>query len=348
LILGLSFGMSDAVVRAAPAAQLAARQGTRKPLHDVFLAIRDDDTAPLESVLKDSLGLEISILRADIGKVPFGEVVQVSAAEKDRRGLPGEDPILVENIAAHVRNLESLGNRHIAHKNNKKAGDYIFSELKKYGYAPVLDYFEINGKKYFNVLSNSSDKNKPVILLSAHFDSFAKNDSGLSPKAPGADDNASGVAVLLELARALARKTPGVNVEFAFFNAEEYGCKGSKHLAESYSKDGVNIFCLINVDTVGTWKGPISDENPLNYVTNEASLFVVEKMRQKTSCPLAPAKEMWMDDHASFWDNGYAAIEITENGEPESMHTPDDTSDKLNYDNIAIVAKTLYRFVASD
>ena len=106
-----------------------------------------------------------------------------------------------------------------------------------------------------NVIASSSDKTRPVILLSAHFDSTASVNRRLSPQAPGADDNASGVAALLELARILKGRTAERNIEFVFFNCEEQGTAGSKHLAKMYKDNQWPIEYMINLDTIGTWKG---------------------------------------------------------------------------------------------
>lgn len=256
-----------------------------------------------------------------------------------------EKSILVKNITTHVAYLESLGSRFVAHNNNKKAGDYILGELQKYGYHPILDSFTPNSREYFNVLSNSADKSKPIILLVAHFDSIAIETGTILSTAPGADDNASGVAILLELARVMSQKASRNKVEFVFFNAEEIGALGSKHLAQAYKKNKVKLSYLINIDMVGTWSGLISKTNPINYVTNKESQFIIDNMKRKTSYPLDKAKKNWRDDQGSFWDNGYAAIEITENGSTGFMHTKNDTSDKLNYNNILAIANAVYQFV---
>jgi len=236
-------------------------------------------------------------------------------------------------IKSHINYLESLQNRFFLHPNNEIAGNYIFNELKKYGYTPIKDSFSFGIHNSFNVISNSADLSKPVILLSAHFDSISIEDGKLTKLAPGADDNASGVAALLELARLL--KNSKENIEFVFFNCEEVESEGSKHLASLYQSKNIKIKYMINIDTIGTWKGPISEQNPVNYVTDKNSELIVFQMKKHFPLPVKKAEELWRDDHGNFWDKGYIAIEITEDGCTEHMHKISDTSEKLNLDNIS-------------
>ncbi len=252
-------------------------------------------------------------------------------------------PVTRDHIIKHVQYLASLESRHITHPGNLKAEQYITRELEKYGYAPTADGFELRDMTLRNVLSSGSDKSQPAILLTAHFDSTARAEGELSPQAPGADDNASGVAVLLELARILKEKGTNKNVEFVFFNAEEVGTVGSRHLSNEYKLNQWPIKYVINVDTVGTWKGPLSEECPVNYVTDAKSAPVIELLRERFPYPLRKATTMWRDDHARFWDNGFKAIELTEDGCTPHMHKPTDTAEKLHYDNITRIAHGLYR-----
>ncbi|MEN6336388.1 MAG: M20/M25/M40 family metallo-hydrolase, partial [Phycisphaerales bacterium] len=207
------------------------------------------------------------------------------------------------------------------------------------GYAPKLDAFEAVGKTLNNVLSSSSDKERSVILLTAHFDSTGGAAAG---PAPGADDNASGVAALLELARIVRERPIQGDIEFVFFNCEERGTAGSRHLSNEYKERRQPIDYVINVDTIGTWEGPLSSTCPVNFVTDADSEPVVKQFAERFPYPLRKARTMWRDDHARFWDNGFKAIEITEDGCTEHMHKPTDTPEKLDYDNIARIVCGLY------
>lgn len=267
-------------------------------------------------------------------------VLAVLAGELSGSVGPDLSVVSKEHLIEHVRILAGFESRHILHPGNKKAEEYIVRQLEKYGYAPKLDAFEAADRTFNNVLSAGSDEERPVILLTAHFDSTGG--PGPSSQAPGADDNASGVAALLELARIVKERPVQANVEFVFFNCEEGGTAGSKHLSNDYKNRGRPIEYAINVDTIGTWQGPLSSTCPVNYVTDVNSEPVVKQLAERFPYPLCKARTMWRDDHARFWDNGFKAIEITEDGCTPHMHKPTDTPEKLDYDNIAKIVHGLY------
>lgn len=275
-----------------------------------------------------------------------GMAEDVVPAAKSERSWAGDDQdissVYKSNLIKHIQHLTALESRHITHPGNKKAEEYIIHELKKYGYSPNTDSFQANNMTLHNVISDSSDKKKPVILLSAHFDSTSSVNGKLSSQAPGADDNASGVAALLELARILRKHRIQKNFEFVFFNCEEVGTFGSKHLSNKYRDNHWQIDYMINIDTIGTWKGPLSKTCPVNYVTDKNSMGVIKQLKEQFPYPLQKAKTMWRDDHGNFWNNGFKAIEITEDGCTKHMHKPTDTAEKLHYDNIAKIVHGLY------
>lgn len=248
-------------------------------------------------------------------------------------------PVSRDKVMGHVKALAALESRHVSRPGNKKAEEYIFRELQKYGYAPQADEFQAGSMTLRNVIATCSDKQKPVILLSAHFDSSA----GRNSQAPGADDNASGVAALLELARIGKEHPLRRNVEFVFFNGEESGRFGSKHLSDEYRDKHWPIDYVLNLDTIGVWKGPLAQARPVNFVTDVNSVPALRRFAERFPYPLRQARTFWQDDHARFWDNGFQALELTEeDGANVHLHRPTDTPEKLDYDNLARIVHGLY------
>jgi hypothetical protein len=98
---------------------------------------------------------------------------------------------------------------------------------------------------------------------------------------------------------------------------------------------------VINLDTLGTWPVSLADGGKVNYVANEASQPWMEEIRRRFPLPLKPAGTLWEDDHASFWAEGFPAIELTEEGCTPFMHTPGDTSEKVDVRSVALVADAL-------
>ncbi|MEG0133244.1 MAG: M20/M25/M40 family metallo-hydrolase [Clostridium sp.] len=241
-----------------------------------------------------------------------------------------------ENLVNCVRTLSLIESRHYLNEGNKIAETYLTDELKKIGYIVEVDSFQHEGGCYNNIiarLNNGGDKN---YIVCAHYDSISKDE-----KAPGADDNASGVAAVLELARLLKVSDLKLNMEFVLFNLEEAGGIGSKHLAGRYKEMGIKLEGVINLDTIGTWEGDLSESYPVTYVTNEDSEAFMNTIIENSNLNLCKCKDMWTDDHGSFWKVGYKAIELTEIGVTPYMHTGEDTYEKLNYKNIAKIVNGL-------
>src|SRR5256886_1373463 len=164
-------------------------------------------------------GLRAVHRRADAGRAEFeqrlGGVAVVARDESDG-GDGGE-------LAHQTRDRRKLvvaaleGIRHpsAAPERHRAARDYIASELRTLGLRVDLAPFSFRGRTYHNVVGSvpGSDARRPRLLVGAHFDSTAHT--------PGADDNASGVAALLECARLIASRTPQAGVEFVGFDLEE-------------------------------------------------------------------------------------------------------------------------------
>jgi len=181
-----------------------------------------------------------------------------------------------------------------------------------------------------------------MYLLTAHYDSISQaKDGKLLDRAPGADDNASGVAVLLEAAKAIFYQKLNSGVGFVFFNVEEVGQHGSKQLAKEWKDRGRRIDGVINIDTIGTWPVSLLNGGQVNYVSNSMSQPLLDRIKAAFLLPLKPAATLWEDDHASFWAEGFQAIELTEEGCTPVMHSPEDTSEKIDVPSVARVARAL-------
>lgn len=250
--------------------------------------------------------------------------------------LQVKSPVLIENLKSHVENLTALKSRNYLQPGNQTALKLLAQQVSKFGLHYELDTFFYDDQPYSNLIVKIFNKTAPVYLFCAHFDSISDSD-----KAPGADDNASGVAAVLELIRITAEKKWKINLEFVFTNLEEEGHLGSEYLAEKYKKSKVALAGVINLDTIGTWKDSISADLPLAFVTDAKSEPFMQKIIAALPLPLAPCADDWEDDHSSFWKAGYSAIELTEQGCTEFMHTKDDTKEKLHYENIAIIVESL-------
>ena len=129
--------------------------------------------------------------------------------------------------------------------------------MGSYGLSVENDYFSYRGKNFRNIIGRQGDqRGGSLIILGAHFDSVQGT--------PGADDNASGVAVLLEAARLLARARLGAQILFCAFNLEELNMIGSSYFVKKLKSVGAKVAAMISLEMVGyTDLRPGSQKYPL-------------------------------------------------------------------------------------
>jgi len=157
------------------------------------------------------------------------------------------------SMAATVAALEAMGNRS-THEKQWEAARWIAARFAELGLAVTLPTYQYQGRSWPNVVATleGGERRSEVILPIAHLDSTAADDP---PVAPGADDNASGVAVLLEIARQLRGRTPARTVEFVVFSNEEEDAAGSRAFARAARNSGTRIAAVVNFDVLG-YPGP--------------------------------------------------------------------------------------------
>jgi Zn-dependent M28 family amino/carboxypeptidase len=244
---------------------------------------------------------------------------------------------------------------------------FIEKELGSYGLSVESDYFSHRGKTFRNIVGRqSAQRGASMIILGAHFDSVQGT--------PGADDNASGVAVLLEAARLLARARVGSQVLFCAFNLEELNMIGSSYFAKKLKSVGAKVAAMISLEMIGyTDSRPGSQKYPfglkafypdrgdfIGVIGNWKSAGLLRKfsrqMRQVRGLPvetlsvpgnggLIPAVRL--SDHAPFWDAGYPALMITDTSffRNPHYHGSTDTLETLNLDFMAKVCEGVVRAV---
>ena len=168
----------------------------------------------------------------------------------------------------------------------------------------------------FNVVATlpGSDPNAGYYVLCAHYDATAVRSIGWNWRedpAPGADDNASGVALVLESARALAGQAFPWTIKFIAFSGEELGLFGSRAYAEEALLSNDRILGVFNFDMIGF--NDLSER--LELVSNPGSLWLVEAMRSVNGlCDIGLQVDVLEDagaglsDHAPFWARGYDAV----------------------------------------
>ncbi len=283
---------------------------------------------------------------------------------RDERYPAIMDRISMENLKGHVRNMHFDRNPYDRQSELERAARYIQAEFSTMGLEVEEDSFQWEGKTYKNILAVKRGKTSPhrVIILGAHYDTV--------PGSPGADDNASALAVLLEVARTIQEISLGSTLKLIAFSLEEYGYLGSLHYAARAKREKEEIHGMISLEMVG-FTGPRQDYPPymdpkvypavgdfIGIVGNEKSKALLEVVRRafKTQIPQLPSEfllvsgngmgmeEVRLSDHSPFWDHGFPALLVTDTAflRNPNYHLPTDTMDTLDFEFMRKVAVGIY------
>ena len=155
-----------------------------------------------------------------------------------------------EHIQRDILTAQGFGNRTSREKQWQTAR-WLEASFREMGIDVALQQYQYKGESWPNVIAKIQGKSIPEqkILALAHLDSISENKG--AAEAPGGDDNGSGMAVILELARNLRNIPLDRSVMFCVFSNEEKGCPGSSAFAAEQRKSGADIKAVINIDTLG-------------------------------------------------------------------------------------------------
>lgn len=191
-----------------------------------------------------------------------------------------------------------------------------------------------------------------VIVVGAHYDSITINFENTTTFAPGANDNASGIGALIELARIMSQKRHRATIMFVAFSAEEIQRKGSLAFVQEYlQNNNVQVTAMLNMDIIGSndsADGAVNNTqirafsgDPFSSDPNESRsrqlARTISMIAERSGAPLEIVVEPTNDregrysDHFSFADAGYPAVRIIEaNEEPERQHTERDLIEDID------------------
>lgn len=302
-------------------------------------------------------------------------IVLVTQPLLSGHGASSTLPVSTQRLQAHVRYLtQTLPPRAFA-SNLDKAANYLREQLSAYGVVQEQT-FEVQGETYRNLSILLGPTTPKRLVIGAHYDVDVVA-IGADDKMPGADDNASGVAGLLELARLLSTQTLKQQVELIAYSLEEMPAfrtnnMGSAIHARQLVKDKQGVDLMLSLEMIGYYSdAPNSQDYPLPLmqylysdkgdfiaiVGNLTSMGIVRDtkaaMRSVMALPVysinAPSLVPGIDfsDHRSFWAQGFPALMITDTAfyRNHAYHTKHDTWDRLNYPKMAEVVKGLYAIV---
>lgn len=305
----------------------------------------------------------------DVGSEP-SPAMQVETMDKQKT---------IQRLQDHLSVLtHHIGERSVRRPDNlEKTANYLQAQFEDFGFATHRQSYRYKGFEVSNVVATLklADKPAPHYVVGAHYDTVGGT--------VGADDNASGVAVLLETARAmqvLSTTAPiDLNITFVAFTLEESPAFLTRHMgsyvfAKQANKEGTDIAGMICLEMVGyscrapgcqhypfplQFLGYPKDGTFIGIVGNLNSLALIRRLRdsfrQNPDLPVAtlavpfngwilPAVRL--SDHASFWDRGFRAVMVTDTAyfRNPNYHLPSDTKQTLDFAYMAELVGNMVRF----
>ncbi len=286
--------------------------------------------------------------------------------------LSSEESALADRLRAHVEKLAGeIGERNTVHYNALyTAADYIESCFRALGLPVHEEKYRVDDKEASNIVAEIKGRAHPdeIVVIGAHYDTVEGS--------PGANDNASGVAAVLELARLFKDAKPQrtirfvafVNEEPPYFQTEEMG---SMVHARQAKKQGDKVVAMLALETIGCYSDQPKSQKypaPFNFFFPDTGNFigfvsdlgsrtllrnVVGTFRETTRFPSegvgAPGwiQGIGWSDHWSFWQAGYPALMVTDTApfRYPHYHEPTDTPEKLDYGRMARVVAGVGRVV---
>ena len=250
-----------------------------------------------------------------------------------------------ENIYNIILTLSSLHTRYYTSEIGARASEIIYSYLDSIkGPNCTVEYFNHNNSPIqHSVIAKIQGIEPESIIYCAHIDSInakVSESERETARSPGADDNATGVANVLEVFKILSATQPKKTLEFHFYAGEEKGLRGSSEIAERYKLLGINVGGVLNNDMTGyTEDGKsayiVNGEN--DYVDAELVDFCFELAKTYTNLELKSGKCGYAcSDHASWGRYGYPSACVSEATPKVGKLNPHNHSEHDDITNIDI------------
>lgn len=260
--------------------------------------------------------------------------------------------VSAERLIAHITALAGIQSRHFGSAAREEAALYVYDALDSLpgevavAYDPFTASYEDIQAEQVNVVARipGTDPAAGIVLVGAHYDSRGPDILDAAARAPGADDNASGVAALLEIGRVLAAEEPQpATVVLVAFAAEEIGTQGSRHFAGQAVASGEDIRAVLVLDMVGNAAGPQGegsirlfsappDGSPSRQLARSIDLYAHTYLPEfDVSVEPAIDRPYRYSDHVPFSEAGYPAVRFIEPLEDAArQHNAEDLPERLS------------------
>lgn len=318
----------------------------------------------------------LAVWAAFLALLVVGGCCMISMPGRSHRGplppLTEEETQLRDRLRKHVLMLAGeIGERNVRRPEAlDRAAGYLAGALKEAGYAVAPQAYEVEGVKVRNLEAErpGGARADEIVIVGGHYDSVFGS--------PGANDNATGAAAVVEIARAFTGRAPARTVRFVLFVNEEpphfqNETMGSLVYARRSRERGENIVGMLSLETIGFYTDAEGSQeypfpfslfypstgNFVGFVGNLSSRSLVRhavgSFRSHTAFPSeGVAAPGWItgigwSDHWAFWQAGYPALMVTDTApfRYAHYHSFQDMPDKIDYDRLAQVVAGLERAV---
>ncbi|HNP61610.1 MAG TPA: M28 family peptidase [Nitrospirales bacterium] len=279
---------------------------------------------------------------------------------------------LEQKLHTHVHMLSiQIGERNLFHYDKLLlAAEYIRDEFKAAGYDVLGQKFDVSGNICENIVAEvpGTDRREDILVIGAHYDSVKGS--------PGANDNGTGIAAMLALARQFAQSPVSRTLRFVAFSNEEppffqTTSMGSRVYAQRSRQQNERIILMLSLETIGYYSEASNSQryppplsliypskgNFIGFVSNIGNRDWVQKavgfFRQHTQFPSeGAALPEWLpgvgwSDHWAFWQEGFPALMVTDTAlfRDPNYHTSNDTPDHIHFGHLALVVTGLQHVI---
>ncbi len=255
-------------------------------------------------------------------------------------------------VEATLTRLASFGTRHATSVAHSAAARFAKEQLDAMGYTTSMQDVAVGSDTSHNVIASKARAHSPatrVVIVAAHLDSINLG-GGPSAAAPGADDNASGSAGVIEIARVFTDHQAVHDLRFILFGAEELGLVGSRHYLGSLpSSERSKIAAVINMDMIGSLnsgsrgvllEGAAVSAPLIDRLSDAASTY--------TDLAIETSLHPFASDHVPFIEQGIPAVLTIESADNtnDTVHSAQDTVDRIDYDLLLEILRMNVAFIA--
>jgi ABC-type taurine transport system substrate-binding protein len=257
-------------------------------------------------------------------------------------------------LAASLTALTGKHTRHSLRPEFITAANWAEGRLETLGYTVAQSAITVGAGQSVNVIADKlgSGANRKLVIVTAHLDSV-NHAGGINGPAPGADDNGSGSAGVLEIARIMSGQPASHDLRLILFGGEEQGLHGSQQYVASLSPaERARVDCVINMDMIGSRN---TSELTVMLEGAPVSQGLMDDLAQAansyTSLTVQTSLNPFASDHVPFINAGMSCLLTIEGADAtnHNIHTANDTLDKIHYPlaveilkmNVAVVAQRL-------